>query len=55
MSEFGFQAFPSYEAIQYFTDQDSIDISHPAFATHQKHKRGFQLIQEYLERDFRSR
>ena len=52
MSEFGFQSFPSYETIQYFTEQDSIDISHPAFATHQKHKRGFQLIRDYMGRDF---
>lgn len=52
MSEFGFQSFPSYEAIRYFTEQDSIDISHPSFASHQKHKRGFQLIREYMERDY---
>ena len=52
MSEFGFQSFPSFEAIQYFTEQDSIDISHPAFMTHQKHKRGFQLIHEYMARDY---
>ncbi|WP_299188283.1 glycoside hydrolase family 2 protein [uncultured Aquimarina sp.] len=52
MSEFGFQSFPSYEAIQYFTQKDSIDINHLSFATHQKHDRGFALIKEYMERDF---
>lgn len=52
MSEFGFQSFPSYEAIRYFTEQDSIDINHPSFATHQKHSRGFALIKEYMQRDF---
>ncbi|RMA66108.1 beta-mannosidase [Ulvibacter antarcticus] len=52
MSEFGFQSFPSIEAIQYFTEQENIDLDHPAFETHQKHKRGFQLIREYMERDF---
>jgi len=52
MSEFGFQSFPSYEAIQYFTEQGSIDIAHPSFATHQKHSRGFSLIKEYMERDY---
>ncbi|MDH7444878.1 beta-mannosidase [Aquimarina sp. 2201CG14-23] len=52
MSEFGFQSFPSYQAIQYFTQQDSIDIDHSSFATHQKHNRGFALIKEYMERDF---
>ncbi|MBV1922830.1 MAG: glycoside hydrolase family 2 protein [Flavobacteriaceae bacterium] len=52
MSEYGFQSFPSIEAIHYFTKQDSIDISHPSFKTHQKHARGFSLIREYMERDF---
>ncbi len=52
MSEFGFQSFPSYEAIQFFTEQDSIDILHPSFTTHQKHSRGFQLIKEYMARDY---
>ena len=52
MSEFGFQSFPSYEAIQYFTEEDSIDINHPSFNNHQKHSRGFSLIKEYMERDF---
>ncbi|AUP77840.1 beta-mannosidase [Flavivirga eckloniae] len=52
MSEFGFQSFPSYEAIKYATQKDSIDISSDAFATHQKHPRGFKLIKEYMERDF---
>jgi beta-mannosidase len=52
MSEFGFQSFPSFETIKYFTQQDNINISHPAFETHQKHKKGFQRILEYMERDF---
>ena len=52
MSEFGFQSFPSYEAIQYFSEEDSIDINHPSFNNHQKHTRGFSLIKEYMELDF---
>ncbi|HIB47284.1 MAG TPA: glycoside hydrolase family 2 protein [Flavobacteriaceae bacterium] len=52
MSEFGFQSFPSYETMQYFTQADSINISHPSVASHQKHVRGFQLINEYMEHDF---
>ncbi|WP_415376159.1 glycoside hydrolase family 2 protein [Patiriisocius sp. Uisw_017] len=52
MSEFGFQSFPSYEAIKYFTEQDSIDLNHPSFTTHQKHARGYKLIREYMEREF---
>ncbi|MEM6685322.1 MAG: glycoside hydrolase family 2 protein [Bacteroidota bacterium] len=52
MSEFGFQSFPSYEAIRYFTGEDSISINHDSYITHQKHPRGFKLIREYMERDY---
>ena len=52
MSEFGFQSFPSYEAIKYINQSDLIDISANSFQSHQKHSRGFQLIREYMERDF---
>ncbi|MBW1297267.1 beta-mannosidase [Aquimarina litoralis] len=52
MSEYGFQSFPSYEAIKYFTQLDTIDIDHSSFKTHQKHNRGFALIKEYMQRDF---
>ncbi|MDX1463548.1 MAG: glycoside hydrolase family 2 protein, partial [Marinirhabdus sp.] len=52
MSEFGFQAFPSFETIQYFTGLDDINLQHPSISTHQKHSRGFQLIAEYMARDY---
>ena len=52
MSEFGFQSFPSYEVINYINNDKTVDISSKKFITHQKHSRGFQLIREYMERDF---
>ena len=52
MSEFGFQSFPSYEAIKYINGNDSISITSKAFSTHQKHARGFSIIKNYMERDF---
>jgi beta-mannosidase len=52
MSEFGFQSFPNYEAIQYINQKDSIDISSEGFQSHEKHSRGFQLIRDYMKRDF---
>jgi beta-mannosidase len=52
MSEFGFQSFPSYEAIRYINQSDTILITSEAFKTHQKHVRGFKLIREYMARDF---
>lgn len=52
MSEFGFQSFPSLEAIHYINQSDSISIDSYEFLNHQKHPRGFQLIEEYMKRDF---
>ncbi|WP_298756560.1 glycoside hydrolase family 2 protein [uncultured Psychroserpens sp.] len=52
MSEFGFQSFPSYEAIRYINQSDTINITSESFKNHQKHVRGFQLIDEYMQRDF---
>ena len=52
MSEFGFQSFPSYEAIRYFTTLDSLYLNDPAVTSHQQHSRGFQLIKDYMSRDF---
>ena len=52
MSEFGFQSFPSYEAINYINQKDKVDIDTDAIKSHQKHSRGFQLIDEYMKRDY---
>lgn len=52
MSEFGFQSFPSYEVINYINQSDSLDITSERFKNHQKHIRGFELIDEYMARDF---
>lgn len=52
MSEFGMQAFPSYETIKYINQSDSVAISSEGFKNHQKHHRGFQLIEDYMQRDF---
>ena len=52
MSEFGFQSLPSYETIRYINQNDSIEITSEGFKNHQKHSRGFELIDEYMKRDF---
>jgi beta-mannosidase len=52
MSEFGFQAFPSYEAIKYINQKDSLEITSQGFKNHQKHVRGFQIIEDYMKRDY---
>ncbi|WGF93540.1 beta-mannosidase [Aequorivita marisscotiae] len=52
MSEFGFQSFPSPETVKYATGRDSVFKNDPLFANHQKHVRGFKIIEEYMARDF---
>lgn len=52
MSEFGFQSYPSFEAINYINQKDTIDIQTDAIKSHQKHERGFQLIEDYMARDY---
>ncbi|WP_310993359.1 beta-mannosidase [Aequorivita marina] len=52
MSEFGFQSFPSIKTIEFATGRDSVIMKDPLFANHQKHKRGFQIIDDYMQRDF---
>jgi beta-mannosidase len=52
MSEFGMQAFPSYETLKYINQSDSIEINSEGVKNHQKHHRGFQLIEDYMKRDF---
>ncbi len=52
MSEFGFQSFPSVEAIKYATGRDSLIMNDPFFTNHQKHARGFQIIEDYMVRDY---
>jgi len=52
MSEFGFQSFPSIETIKYATNRDSVLLNDSLFANHQKHSRGFQIIEDYMARDF---
>ena len=52
MSEFGFQSFPSYETIKYINQSDSVTVSSEAFKIHQKHSRGFKIIEDYMKLDF---
>ncbi|MDG1041169.1 MAG: glycoside hydrolase family 2 TIM barrel-domain containing protein [Polaribacter sp.] len=53
MSEFGFQSFPSLETIKYINQKEEIDLKTDGIKSHQKHIRGFQLIDEYMKRDYK--
>lgn len=52
MSEFGFQSYPSIEAINYINQLDTLNLHTDALLTHQKHPRGFKLIKDYMLRDY---
>lgn len=53
MSEFGFQSFPSFESIKYINQNDTINLKTEAIQSHQKHARGFQLMNDYMKRDYK--
>jgi beta-mannosidase len=53
MSEFGFQSLPSPQTIMSFARGEDMRIDSPAMLSHQKHPRGNELIQTYMERYYR--
>jgi len=52
MSEYGFQAFPDISSIRRFTKPADLVLGSAVMKTHQKHSTGYQLIDEYMARDF---
>lgn len=52
MSEFGFQSFPEIETIRCYAGNTTLDRTNPAIISHEKHPRGFTLIDEYMMRDY---
>lgn len=54
MSEFGFQSFPEMASIERFVPDSMRYRDSPALWAHQKHPRGFSLIDEYIGREYRA-
>ncbi len=52
MSEYGFQSLPDINTIESFTQPEDRYLNSEAMKSHQKNPKGFQLINEYMERDF---
>ncbi len=52
MSEYGFQAFPAYATMDSILPEEEQYLYSDALKTHQKHPRGFELIELYMQRDF---
>lgn len=52
MSEYGFQSFPDIKTIESFSKPEDLNLNSVALKSHQKHPTGFQLINDYMQRDF---
>ena len=52
MSEYGFQSFPSYSTIEKFSQDSSCYLISSVMKSHNKHYSGFEIINEYLRRNF---
>ena len=55
MSEYGFQSFPANSTFNSILSHDSIMLlndfrTHPEIMAHEKHPRGFDIIDSYMER-----
>jgi beta-mannosidase len=48
MSEFGMQSYPSAEVVQEMLEDDEFTASDKGIAMHQKHSRGFSLMEKYM-------
>ena len=53
VSEYGFQGMPHLNTIHSFTHPSDRQLWSQVMATHQKHPRGRELINEYMARDYR--
>lgn len=52
MSEYGFQGFPPMESIRKFTSPEDRQLQSTVMKAHQKHPTGYQIIDEYMLRDY---
>ncbi len=53
MSEYGFQGMPAMNSINKFTLPEDLKIGSPVLQVHQKHPRGTELINIYMERNYK--
>ncbi|HOZ30169.1 MAG TPA: hypothetical protein PLL66_04565 [Bacteroidales bacterium] len=52
MSEYGFQSFPDIISLMKFIPKDSLYRYSQSITNHQKHIRGFYLINKYMEKEY---
>lgn len=53
VSEYGFQGMPPMESFRLFLPKDQLSLDSAAMKTHQKHPKGRETIQTYMNRDFK--
>ena len=54
MSEYGFQGMPPVSSFQKFIPKTQLELNSSAVKSHQKHPTGYQTIQTYMERDYKT-
>ncbi|GAB0156441.1 glycoside hydrolase family 2 TIM barrel-domain containing protein [Chryseobacterium sp. Alg-005] len=53
MSEYGFQGMPTLETTKaMFSGIPDLNLQNPTIKAHEKHSRGWQIIDEYIKRDY---
>ena len=52
MSEYGFQSYPEFSSVKRFTAEEDWNINSAVMKNHQKHDRGIEIIDNYMERYF---
>ena len=53
MSEYGFQAMPDINTFKTFCDSNELNLNSKSVKAHQKHPKGYETIQTYMERDYK--
>ncbi|BAP30706.1 beta-mannosidase [Chryseobacterium sp. StRB126] len=54
MSEYGFQGMPTLAATKsMFSGVSDLDLQNPTIKAHEKHARGWEIINKYMERDYK--
>ena len=53
MSEYGFQAFPDMSTLRRFTRPEDLQLGSAVMKAHQKHPTGYEIIDEYMMREFK--
>lgn len=52
MSEYGFQGMPPVPFLEKYLGEENLALDAPVLRSHQKHPRGMELIQGYMEKEY---